>query len=461
MDGVDLGLGPAPMAPDLPEPSQVNPSKTSQLIKLALMGLAGGLGPGAGTGIMQGLYRSEQERQQQAQLTDRQNMQRFQYQQQQYQQQARDYEQQQALKQKAVADAFAQLGKDAPNFTTRAEFEQRATLYSQQLQMMGIRVPPQALMQQVPYLEPSERDVIAEAINKNQKQFPDAWDGGAPLAAHIQYRDPKTGETRDIQIGKALEAGLVSLPVDPATGKWIGSEAKKPERETRSLQVQAADALARGDMETYNRLLQVDRQFAASGRQAPDPALAEIRDLNKQLLQRQLESNLTPQQAANARGLADDFYRESKDFVTLSQSYRTIRTVGRAAPSGPGDISLIFAYMKMLDPGSTVREGEQATAKNAVAVPDWVRNLYNNTMKGTALTPTQRADFVNRAKQIYDGAKRLQDATVRTYTDRARVMQVDPTLVIRDYSEGVETDATTDPVGQSALDKINRRSGGK
>lgn len=392
MDGVDLGLGPAPMAPDLPEPSQVNPSKTSQLIKLALMGLAGGLGPGAGTGIMQGLYRSEQERQQQAQLTDRQNMQRFQYQQQQYQQQARDYEQQQALKQKAVADAFAQLGKDAPNFTTRAEFEQRATLYSQQLQMMGIRVPPQALMQQVPYLEPSERDVIAEAINKNQKQFPDAWDGGAPLAAHIQYRDPKTGETRDIQIGKALEAGLVSLPVDTATGKWIGSEAKKP---VPNLTPREGVMNGRpvfwtmGENGTPQEVKGVSPTPPASSQSGGGGAFAPR--IQQRIDAKGKEFNAQPvvkriQQMAEAVSFAD-----SLDINTNNPN---------------DDQALIYSFAKAMDPDSVVREGEYATVQKYAQ--SWAQTFGFNAQRifsnSAFLTPQARANMKATIRSKYQSA---------------------------------------------------------
>ena len=38
-------------------------------------------------------------------------------------------------------------------------------------------------------------------------------------------------------------------------------------------------------------------------------------------------------------------------------------------PDAAGDMALIFSYMKMLDPNSTVREGEYATAQDAGSIP--------------------------------------------------------------------------------------------
>ena len=50
------------------------------------------------------------------------------------------------------------------------------------------------------------------------------------------------------------------------------------------------------------------------------------------------------------------------------------RETNPAAVSPASDMSLVFGFMKMLDPSSVVRETEYATAKNATGVPDQVRN---------------------------------------------------------------------------------------
>lgn len=228
MEPFDLGLGEPPAPPQMPAPSSADPSKASKLIQLALMGLAGGLGPGAGTGILQGLHQTTQQRRQDAMLQDRQNAQRYEQEQQTYERQARQYQQQQALKQKAVADAFESLQKDAVNLPSRKALEERANMYAQSLGYMGIRMSPQALVGQVRYLEPKERDVVANAVNANQKQYPEAWKNGAPLDSHIRYTDPTTGEEKDIQIRQAIAAGLIDLPVDE-TGAWKGTQAVKPQ----------------------------------------------------------------------------------------------------------------------------------------------------------------------------------------------------------------------------------------
>jgi hypothetical protein len=89
-------------------------------------------------------------------------------------------------------------------------------------------------------------------------------------------------------------------------------------------------------------------------------------------------------------------------------------------PSAAGDLALIFNYMKVLDPGSTVREGEFANAQNAAGIPERIRAIYNNAMEGTRLTETQRSDFLSRAKNLYDNAERSYMRTYNQYKDIAQ-----------------------------------------
>ena len=71
-------------------------------------------------------------------------------------------------------------------------------------------------------------------------------------------------------------------------------------------------------------------------------------------------------------------------------------------------MALVFNFMKVLDPGSTVRESEYASAENARAIPDTVRNLYNRVVDGLRLTEEQRVDFVTTAATQFMGEAQQQ-----------------------------------------------------
>lgn len=70
-----------------------------------------------------------------------------------------------------------------------------------------------------------------------------------------------------------------------------------------------------------------------------------------------------------------------------------------------GDLALIFNFMKMLDPGSVVRESEFATAAAAASVPERLKGAYNRVISGERLTEKQRANFTDQAQKIFKKAK--------------------------------------------------------
>lgn len=110
--------------------------------------------------------------------------------------------------------------------------------------------------------------------------------------------------------------------------------------------------------------------------------------------------------------------REYSDQTKVYQDVRA--SYGRVLASredAAGDLALIFNYMKMLDPGSVVREGEFATAQNAAGVPDRIWNLYNKTITGERLSADQRKMFAKQAESLYKQALKDEN-TVRSGIER-------------------------------------------
>jgi hypothetical protein len=110
-----------------------------------------------------------------------------------------------------------------------------------------------------------------------------------------------------------------------------------------------------------------------------------------------------------------------KEYNDQTKPYQEVKSAyGRVLSSedtAVGDLSLIFGYMKMLDPGSVVREGEFATAQNAAGVPERVMNIYNKVASGERLNKSQREAFKGQAKGLYNSALE-GEKTVRTGLER-------------------------------------------
>lgn len=158
-----------------------------------------------------------------------------------------------------------------------------------------------------------------------------------------------------------------------------------------------------------------------------------------------------PQTFKQATQLRNEFIDQSKEYRLQNEAIGRIAASAKD-PSAAGDLSLIFNYMKVLDPGSTVREGEFATAQNAGGVPDRAIAAYNKVLSGERLSTTQRADFVDRANKIYRQAQGQHKKRESEYTRLAQQNRIDPKNVIVDLSSyQPESDQAAPPDAQPTI----------
>lgn len=123
---------------------------------------------------------------------------------------------------------------------------------------------------------------------------------------------------------------------------------------------------------------------------------------------------------------------EVKEFKVVDAAYRRILSVSNTpqAEGGASDLALIFSFMKILDPGSTVREGEFANAQNSAGVSEIIRAKYNQLRTGGRLSESQRKDFVNRAKGLYEAQKSQFQVVADEFSNLSQYFRLDPNDVI-------------------------------
>jgi len=129
------------------------------------------------------------------------------------------------------------------------------------------------------------------------------------------------------------------------------------------------------------------------------------------------QQGLDKEEFDKATKLAGSYATDTKEFKTRQTAWNTINAVAKD-PSPAGDLALIFAYMKLLDPGSTVREGEFANAENAGSVPQAIINKYNRVISGERLKET-RNDFINKARTIYGAQENSYVNTLEEFKKKA------------------------------------------
>ncbi len=104
----------------------------------------------------------------------------------------------------------------------------------------------------------------------------------------------------------------------------------------------------------------------------------------------------------NTLKLRGDFRSEPvyKAHQEMQSAHSQIQQALKQA-SPAGDLAGATKIMKLLDPGSVVRESELGMAMAASGLMDRLQNYAGNVMAGTKLTPTQRADFQRLADALY------------------------------------------------------------
>lgn len=131
------------------------------------------------------------------------------------------------------------------------------------------------------------------------------------------------------------------------------------------------------------------------------------------------------------RGFGNDFMKESAHFVKLDNSYNAVLGSSRH-DNAPGHIAAIFAFMKILDPESVVREGEQATAHGARSLPDALVTYYDRLVTGKKLTDTQVEQFREVAEEIWGLAAHGQADREARWRTKMYHWKIPAELVIQD-----------------------------
>lgn len=130
-----------------------------------------------------------------------------------------------------------------------------------------------------------------------------------------------------------------------------------------------------------------------------------------------------------------------REYGVIQAQFEIIRAAANDS-SPAGDLALVTSYMKMLDPGSVVREQEFANAANAGGAAERARAMLSNITGNGILTPKQRADFVAQTTNIY-----------RIQTEAYNQIANDYRRMAQDY--GFEPDRIAKPIDISAQPPVS------
>lgn len=140
------------------------------------------------------------------------------------------------------------------------------------------------------------------------------------------------------------------------------------------------------------------------------------------------------------RAKIEQSYR--KEFNGLNSAYTEIkRSRGNILSSlgqntAAGDLAAATSLMKMLDPGSVVRESELAMAQNATGALDKVYNYAQVIANGQRLNPTQRQEYVRLANDLFANSDNEYKVRVAEFTRVAGDYGLKPENIVGSQSAG-------------------------
>jgi hypothetical protein len=114
-----------------------------------------------------------------------------------------------------------------------------------------------------------------------------------------------------------------------------------------------------------------------------------------------------------------------KDFSDMQSAFKQVQS-SLKQENPIGDVAAATKIMKLLDPGSVVRESELGISMAATGKMDRLQNYVTNWTQGTKLTPTQRQDFQNLANELFAAAGQTYNAKRNEYVDFASKYNLDP-----------------------------------
>lgn len=134
-----------------------------------------------------------------------------------------------------------------------------------------------------------------------------------------------------------------------------------------------------------------------------------------------------------------------KAYTEVQQSWDQISTALKN-PSPANDLVAATKFMKLLDPGSVVRESELGMAMAATGLVDRMQNYYSLMLKGEKLTPKQRQDFFKSAEALYKVANQRYSTAADQYRGLASGYNLRPGNVVPGAPAATAAPTTPTPV---------------
>lgn len=244
------------------------------------------------------------------------------------------------------------------------------------------------------YMQMAQRYAVngnAELAEKYQKLAQDLLPKPDEYAANVTIAGPD-GKPQVVAVSKNMKPTV------------LGNKPNEETPEIQTLRVLAGDA----------GLRQVDQDRKRAGAASTSVAV---------------NTNDPTAVAKAGMGLQNDVRSAFKDDNTIAGAYSLMSQAVRN-PSPQGDTTLLYSFFKVLDPASTVREGELDLVMSSRSIPDKYKAYAQKLSQGLQLLPNEREDILRQAGGMVKSRMARTDKDVTAYRDNAARLGLDPSLYV-------------------------------
>ena len=230
-----------------------------------------------------------------------------------------------------------------------------------------------------------------------------------------------------------MAVGVDQTLVRPTTGEVVFAGPGKPEKAPSAVQ-EYEFAKSQGFKGTFEQFKQLNRP---------------VTTVNVGEGQKGLENEMKVASAFKGEPVY-------KAFDEMRSSYSQI-TTGLNAQTPAGDLTAATKFMKLLDPGSVVRESELFLAMQATGLIDKFSDYSNKIIKGTKLTESQRQDFRNIANDLYNAAANAYNTKRNEYLEFGRSQGLKGEILLGKPADLASTGAVPMDAMERARRELQRR----
>lgn len=355
-----LGLAPPPQPP---QPLALRaPSSRRNPADLAALAVAAMLGPGAGTGVLQGMQQARQRERDALDTRNRQAQDLYRQQEQLYRWEQQHYDAEADRRQQTLQQNVKAIQQIVPTLKTKADYDRTIETFATGLQQMGIRVTPNYLRSVARYVAPDAKQVAEAALAQWSKSpFNETLLKTDPQRAFVSalfFDRDGDGQPERVTVLEAMELAGMRPELD-ASGKVLGWTPPNTSR---------ADAMSeQAEFEEEMALARAEGKDVDSS--AP-PAIRARQALRDRIRVRHEQQKVRQVRAeADARRVGEGTKAPDKEWV-IRQGQPMQIDKGTAQP---GDRPYNAADAKLNATAADVRTKRATLAENAIAAIDALR----------------------------------------------------------------------------------------